>query len=675
MHKVVTKPAQAEGTAATSRPVRDTEPTGKGGAVADSPRVQQHHSVSTMINNSPRMAVQRQHAGAIVQRKPVEMVATGLTHMVREMDGSLYRKNFLENEAEEVVDGDSVEIETTSRIQSERGPNQEEHAATDEDGPAWYGWYKASKLKGQPVKAPDKTYIREDTIEAKGTYNTATVDTAEKELSDARGEQGRSINSPVVPKDLSNQPKNAHMSFDHDGELAGRQASAGYIEKMAKVGAARGFKVHVTCSKEGAGMLKGMIDDDAVFGLLTIVEVAKKMVETWSEDSGNFNVMGGVSVPARIPKEDIVGHKINAFFARALRYYPREEVDPVKQEISLLAPDAQETAIRKAFPKIDFSLVGRVAKDDNVITKAALATGGSRPLREDMTHQEGGNTLTGTLVNGAPYAVVGRDSAEFSRSILQKRFGKPVNGTDLRAFLGADLGIDKDAIFLVEQPGEFHLDMAMVLMGPEQVAINDPIEAAKLAEEWAINAHIAEKPKAIPKPVKPQGERPTADPSDFFDLLGSGEESNSEWDDYDRHLKEYLEEGKKVKAWSENNEKLKPALAEMHKKSEHENEHIERAILDLKAAKLKVSKLPLVFTIPGFLNMNFANGEGGTDIHGKRFFVTNGGEAEARRYISDMLGKLYDVEVEFVDEASSKKSLDRSGGAGCRVKFEGTPKL
>jgi hypothetical protein len=70
--------------------------------------------------------------------------------------------------------------------------------------------------------------------------------------------------------------------------------------------------------------------------------------------------------------------------------------------------------------------------------------------------------------------------------------------------------------------------------------------------------------------------------------------------------------------------------------------------------------------------MNFLNGEAGTSAHGT-YFVTQGGDPRAERYIADKLlapgtglDRLY-----VAPGLISRDTLWERGGIGCRVKAEG----
>ncbi|WP_299462407.1 aldo/keto reductase [uncultured Microscilla sp.] len=93
-----------------------------------------------------------------IQRVEAEKAVTGLTHLVKMVDKTIFDGNQLNK----VKRGDYVVIETDNAYDSRRGPNQETYREVDEDGPQHYVWYQVVKLNGIEM-GPD-VYIREDTF-------------------------------------------------------------------------------------------------------------------------------------------------------------------------------------------------------------------------------------------------------------------------------------------------------------------------------------------------------------------------------------------------------------------------------------------------------------------------------------------------------------------------------
>lgn len=465
-------------------------------------------------------------------------------------------------------------------------------------------------------------------------------------------------NCLVVPKDLTTWITSAHMSFDDSfldnsewsdnsdsdsndgasinswssghGGLSDKEqidAHVGYIREMVKVGKRRDFKVVVNCTEDGKTRLRSLLGEES-FNQIQTIRVPRDALETWTEDSGHFSVNDEVSIPATVIYEgDVCEHSCNLHRARAKRYYSDspDKMKELEQIIQLnLNPVHEEQMLRENFPLIEFDrrTVGAVKSSgqpailgEHTMGMVARGVAVGKQIRENYTYQEGGNTLVGIRKDGTPYALIGRDSAEYSRSILEKDLNRLLVDYQLMDYLAADLGIQKQNVILVEQPGVFHLDMIMVLMGAGQVAVNDPISAANLAETW------------------------------IRDLDNASD--------------------------SDGKAELENKISEMHKNAKRQKFFIDKTVAEIASAGLEVLCIPMVFDGPLIGKMNFANGEGGVDANGQKFFITNGGKQKAQQFISEKFAALFGAEVHFVDSASSEISLSLSGGVGCRVTLEG----
>jgi hypothetical protein len=262
------------------------------------------------------------------------------------------------------------------------------------------------------------------------------------------------------------------------------------------------------------------------------------------------------------------------------------------------------------------------------------------PLREALTYLEGGNVLLGTLPGGDPYALVGRDSAAVSRAVLERHFRRPVSEAETVATMAKDLGVTPARLFLVEQPGVFHLDMAMTLLRPGTVILNDAVAAFRLQSRWLWEDH--------------ERWRPAPD-------------SGRRDEDYRRDVNRWQEAGRDVEA----------TLAKLWKYTERFARYEARTLADLQDAGLAVVRLPGRFLHPARPwdrdVMNFLNGEAGTNPQGRTYFITQGGDPRAERHVvATLLGP--DVGLDRVYVAPrlvSRETLWEKGGASCRLKVEG----
>ncbi|MGB3466350.1 MAG: DUF4157 domain-containing protein [Cyclobacteriaceae bacterium] len=106
---------------------------------------------STPIN----MPVQR----AVIQRKPIEVTITGITHLVKMIGGSLMEGK----ESIEVHHGTPITIDNEDKYRSRRGPNQELYEHVDRKSEHLYRWFKVLKLDTRNVSGKN-LYLRDETF-------------------------------------------------------------------------------------------------------------------------------------------------------------------------------------------------------------------------------------------------------------------------------------------------------------------------------------------------------------------------------------------------------------------------------------------------------------------------------------------------------------------------------
>ena len=87
---------------------------------------------------------------------------------------------------------------------------------------------------------------------------------------------------------------------------------------------------------------------------------------------------------------------------------------------------------------------------------------------------------TVTARDGSPYVLVGRDSLAVTRKLLPGQADEAAAA----AQVAKDYGLQPENIIPLEQPGDFHLDMAMTLAGPGQVLLNDSRQVLALQKQW-----------------------------------------------------------------------------------------------------------------------------------------------------------------------------------------------
>lgn len=122
-----------------------------------------------------------------------------------------------------------------------------------------------------------------------------------------------------------------------------------------------------------------------------------------------------------------------------------------KEEVGAAAADGEEAKVQsdRLLKEIEFTLDG-----------GGLLQGRHVYLRCPI---EGGNMLTGN-----DFIIVGMDSLYATMNLYH------VNETTATAMMAEDFNITSEKVYIVEQPGEFHLDMAMTLVTNNTVLIKTP---------------------------------------------------------------------------------------------------------------------------------------------------------------------------------------------------------
>lgn len=104
----------------------------------------------------------------------------------------------------------------------------------------------------------------------------------------------------------------------------------------------------------------------------------------------------------------------------------------------------------------------------------------------NLTYSEGGNTLIGCDDKG-PYMIMGKDSFAATKQLMEAGLKRKVTNEEVYMAFAIDYGIPMDRIHFIEQPGDFHLDMSMAIIGERTILLNDSMEAYRDFEK---NGHL-----------------------------------------------------------------------------------------------------------------------------------------------------------------------------------------
>ncbi|MGC2596187.1 MAG: hypothetical protein WA347_07895 [Rhabdochlamydiaceae bacterium] len=123
-----------------------------------------------------------------------------------------------------------------------------------------------------------------------------------------------------------------------------------------------------------------------------------------------------------------------------------------------------------------FHYLGIPHRDALSLKAIALASSLDKTPIMNLTYNEGGNTLIGKR-GGQSYALIGRDSYAVSKMFMEDDLGREMTHDEVCMAFAIDYGIPKENIYFIEQPGDFHLDMSMTIIGENTILLNNAEEA------------------------------------------------------------------------------------------------------------------------------------------------------------------------------------------------------
>lgn len=391
---------------------------------------------------------------------------------------------------------------------------------------------------------------------------------------------------PPIGRDTVVNPESILMGYDPQDRV-----SLGYIEQMARIGQVEGFQLVASARPEELAAGRRKADRQLRDGIQWLANPGGH--DSWVEDHGEFTSSGEAIVPARLApdSDDIEDWVIRG---RRNRYQQRAEEG-------------------KPRPRADFALQGlvnrRQSQEEVVATALAL---GMKGIHSAKSYVEGGNMLAGQRPDGTPYALVGEDSLEVTRRLLSK----DATPAQARQQVAHDYALPAEHVIAVEQPGDFHIDMAMSLAGPGQVILNDARKVLELQRGW---------------------------------------------------LKEHYEH-----KWF-GKEELPEQLEAVEKKAERQAVYEDLVAEQLQDAGLEVFRVAGCFPKSAANpEMNFLNLRQGTNEQGQVFAVALGGEPRAEKaFAESLLGEIPSSyqRIHFLDRRLTEESLKFKGGIKCRSKI------
>jgi hypothetical protein len=437
----------------------------------------------------------------------------------------------------------------------------------------------------------------------------------------------------VTPEDGTTRVKAMHMAA-----LGADQTGLAFPAAIARIGKAEGFTVVLRVPSEDEKNLKALFAKEKLDNVTLVPIKDSQDLDFWSEDQGELHADGSVSVPRSLTGSSAMdGAELADVIIRGrmARLHPNANV--------VLSSAADAVKAREKYPDIAFSSVGAVGERGGQRAIAAVALGGKKELRVSNGYIEGGNALVGRRTDGTGFAVVGADSIAASQAALSKELKREVSLAETRSLIAQDYGVDTEQLVVVEQPGDFHIDMHVALLPGGKAVVNDPLAVFELQKKRLTE----DLEKSAPKPPGPKASK--------------------------RALEDYRYE---LSIHETDKGDLPERLAKLEREAKAAARAIERTIRDLEKGGVAVSRMPGVFPSSYPLErMNFMNAEQGRNAKGEHFAMLLGGDPRAEKVVAKALASTSDrpLRVHFLPRHLTATTLNAMGGISCRAKVEGVP--
>jgi hypothetical protein len=190
------------------------------------------------------------------------------------------------------------------------------------------------------------------------------------------------------------------------------------------------------------------------------------------QDFLDFNQHGSVQIPAMPTAEQMRDQDLGEHLIP----------DPLIEARKARSPIWQWIYGEEDKPSIHSDYLGRPFRYGYSAKAVALASAMHVPVSMNLTYNEGGNSLIGEK-NSKPYVIIGKDSYAVSKFLMEQDLQREMTDDEIQMAFAIDYGVAKEDVYFVEQPGDFHLDMSMAIVGEKTVLLNDSAKAQEKFEE------------------------------------------------------------------------------------------------------------------------------------------------------------------------------------------------
>ena len=272
--------------------------------------------------------------------------------------------------------------------------------------------------------------------------------------------------APPHPKDPNGCCNTLHVNFSGGKDEQPDRIETGYLEFFAQVSKQLGLQLDVLTEAKWESTVHQLLGTKDLDQLHYSVVTSNRPISKWAEDSVEYLLNGAI---ATLPPfdDDLLGWAMTE--GRRRRWQ------------GVINSEHLEEALRDDGAWIPLGVRVNRFGMGQIRADVERARGGmvvGQPVGQMRAYIEGGNAIATTTADGRSLLLVGRDAIDATALMYQ------LGQNEVRQLIQADFGLENlDHVIVVEQPGQFHLDMGMLCLGNGVVVVNDSAAAYKDAVE------------------------------------------------------------------------------------------------------------------------------------------------------------------------------------------------
>lgn len=254
-----------------------------------------------------------------------------------------------------------------------------------------------------------------------------------------------------------------HMNYVRGYTERQTEAERAHLRFFATVARALGLQLNILTDRDSRSDVEQELSQDHCREAMYRVIESSQPITKWAEDGVEYLENGKIAV-------------LKSFDSQLLEWAMKSGrrsrwQDKVSSEILEAALQDDHLWIPLGV-RVNASEIGGVVESFAVVKQHGVG--------HIRAYIEGGNMIAGEDAAGKPVILIGKDAIDATARIYQ------FTREQAREIICEDFGLDTiDQIICVEQPGQFHLDLAILFIGHGVVVLNNSSIACKDAIEMA----------------------------------------------------------------------------------------------------------------------------------------------------------------------------------------------